>query len=123
MGTRRFVLLLGLLAASASAQDIKPFQAQPVRPAQSIEPARAQEVQPVRPAQVQIVRPVQNAQPVPPQQDQRSSRADRREREERQAAKRQPQASVAALLGVWQTNIPGVAYTTPSGGRATTFFT
>jgi hypothetical protein len=68
------------------------------------------EVQPVRPAQVQIVRPVQTALPVPPQQHQRSIQAGRRERDERQTA-RQPQASggVAALLGVWQTNIPGVA--------------
>jgi hypothetical protein len=110
-----FVLLFGLLAASASAQDIKPFQAQsvqPVRPAQSIEPYRAQDVQPARPAQeVQLVRPTQNVQPAPIQQDQRNFRT------ERQTTRQQAQASgsLAAYLGTWQTNIPGVAYTTPSG--------
>jgi hypothetical protein len=104
MGTR-CILLLALAATSVAAQDIKPFRAQdvqPVRPAQSIEPVRAQDAQRL-PA---------------PSPDQRRLTGESRGRDEPLPNPAHTQAGgAAALLGLWQTNIPGVVYTTPSSRR------
>ena len=65
--------------------------------AQAIEMFRSQDVQPYQP-------------PAPRQE------AARQQATRPDPAYRQPQASGAsALLGTWQTNIPGAVYTTPSG--------
>lgn len=63
--------------------------------AQAIEMFHAEEVKPWQPP---------SAQPVPPP----------RPIPQPAPARRQGSSGAAALLGVWQTNIPGVAYTTPS---------
>lgn len=60
--------------------------------AHAMEMFKAQEVQPYQPPQPRQQAPAQPAQPA-----------------------RAQASGAAALLGVWQTNIPGAVYTTPSG--------
>lgn len=85
LAVTRFVAL-ALAAGSAGAQSIEPFRAQDVQPWQP--PQQQQQVRPAAAVQPQ---------PVPP------------------ARAPQQAAGTEALLGVWQTNIPGAVYTTPSG--------
>jgi hypothetical protein len=96
--------LLTAAAAAVSAQTIKPYQAQEVKPyqAQEVKPYQAQQI---KPYQAQEIKPYQ-AQEVKPYRAADSGA--------QHAQPPQKGGGISSLLGLWQTNIPGVAYTTPS---------
>jgi hypothetical protein len=76
---------------------------------------KAQEVQPYQPPQPRQQAPAQSVQPAPARDVQRADDPYRRLFEEPAQPARAQASGAAALLGVWQTNIPGAVYTTPSG--------
>lgn len=113
------------------AQDIKPYQAQDIKPyraqeiksygGQDIQPYAAQDLQPHQTQEVQVnsakdIAPqsasggstVSNVAPAPVAGNMPSPQP-------RSSKKQKGVSGAKALLGLWQTNIPGAVYTTPSG--------
>lgn len=114
------------------AQEVKPYQANTVRPyqpsavkpsqAESVKPYQADSIRPHRGDAIEPLQPAPQVEPVPGRQPQQqdalriapvpaapapSPGKDMSARDAAHLAK--------GVIGVWQTNIPGAVYTTPSG--------
>lgn len=103
-------VFLALAVASASAHAIEMFRAQDVQPYQPPQPRQEQQ----QPSPYGQSAPAPYGQPAPAPYGQPAPEPYGRAPAEAQAPRQQP-SGAAGLLGVWQTNIPGAVYTTPSG--------
>jgi hypothetical protein len=108
------------------AETIKPYQSETVKPyqAETIKPYQAETIKPyqseiIKPYQAETVKPYEG-QAIQQQAPAASpTRGQDRLPESRRSGKGSKKANAAqgarALVGIWQTNIPGAVYTTPSG--------
>lgn len=141
---RGYIAVTLVLACAAQAHAIDPYKAQEIQPyrASEIQPYRAAEIQPRRASDIQPyqanevvpdrAKPSDSYQATEPkpysaeevkprpsgavsQRNPSQAPAPARQAQGLPAPVKQQKPNLQAVVGIWQTNIPGAVYTTPSG--------
>jgi len=106
------------------AETVKPYQAQTVKPyqAETVRPYQADSIEQNRGDAIEPQKPAPTVQPAPSRQIQQSNGgrivpvpAVPAPSPEKQKSAGDGSQTAKSVIGVWQTNVPGAVYTTPSG--------